>query len=153
MIRAFRSAYSPPATGYRIGIWIGRSRRRPQRNNGCNRYPDTTLEVIVELLLDVVDEVRVLGLVFLELHDVRTGVDYLTRAHQVRVAPVNHAQTHTHIFLISVLMSLGMLELNLLGNIDYDVLTLVLGRHFIRCPAVVWHLELVRDIIGPRAMC
>ena len=64
----------------KIGIWIGRNKRRPQWNDDRGRRPNTTLQVVVESLLDVVDEARVVGLVVLELHDVRTGVDSLARA-------------------------------------------------------------------------
>ena len=49
------------------GIWIVWNERQPQRNNGCRRCPDTTLRVIAELILDVVDGVRVVGLVVLEI--------------------------------------------------------------------------------------
>ena len=54
------------------------------------------------------------------------------------------------IFLILVLINLGLLEVDLLGKTDHDVLTLVLSRQLIRRPAIVLHLELVNDIRGPR---
>ena len=48
------------------GEGIGRYERRPQRDDGCKQYLDTSSLVIVELILDVVDEAWVVGLIVLE---------------------------------------------------------------------------------------
>ena len=78
----------------RIGIWIARNKRQPQWNDDCRQSPNTTLQVVVESDPDVVDEVRVVGLVVLELHDAWTGVDTLARAHQVHVTPCPRTYPH-----------------------------------------------------------
>ena len=51
-------------------------------------------------------------------------------------------------FRMLVLISLGMLEVNILSNADYNVFALVLGRQLVRRPAVVLHPELVDNVRG-----